>query len=77
VLRVNCVLDIPGEAKVGVDVLYARFVKGEVRFSSGKGVGREGLAFCAFGEIEGCGEGRGGSVNWERSRYLCGKGRRR
>lgn len=57
-LGVDGVLDVSGETEVGVDVLDAGLVEGEVRLSHGKGVGRDkGLAFFPDGEIERRGEG--------------------
>jgi hypothetical protein len=64
VLRVDGVLDVPGELEVGVDVLYAGFVKSKIGFSQGESVGGdEGLAFLTGWEIEGRWEGCGRSVD--------------
>jgi len=48
---------------VGVDVLYASFVEGDVGFAEGEEVAWEGLGGLAGGCLEGCWEGSEGAVD--------------
>ncbi len=73
-LGVDGVLYGSGEAKIGVDILHADFVKCKVSFAFFEDVGgKEGLAFYTLREAERCGEGCGRGVDSGPSRRFCGR----
>lgn len=64
-------LEGPGGLEVLVDIVDACFVECCVGFSEAEGVTwKEGLVWEAGGEVEGCGKGGGGAVDFREG--FCG-----